>query len=111
MFPNVSSVFFNWTESVQMKIIRQAVSDFEPEDEVLAIVEFEAVIQPMQAKTVNRKPEDQRAWKWWDMWSTTEFEENTLVQDPDGVVFRVQSTRDWSQGGFFHSELTEIPGV
>lgn len=111
MFPNVSSAFFNWTESVQMKIIRSGVSDFEPDDTVVAVVEFEAVIQPLHAKIIQRKPEDQRAWKWWEMWSTTHIQTNTTIQDPDGVVYRVQSTQDWSQGGFYHSELTEIPSV
>lgn len=109
MFPNVSSVFFNWTESVQMKVIKQGVSDFEPLDEVVGVLTFEAVLQPLHAKIVQRKPENERAWKWWEMWATTEIQSDTIIQDPDGTQFRVQSTRDWSQGGFFHSEITEQP--
>lgn len=109
MFPNVSSVFFNWTSTVQMKVINKEAVDFELVEDTLGIDTFEAVIQALSPKEVQRKPENERIWKWWEMWSTTHIEKDTVIQDPNGVEFRVQSTQDWSQGGFYHSELTEQP--
>lgn len=109
MWPQVQSVFLNWMDTVQMKVIKQAVVDFEPQDDVLAVLTFDAVIQAISPKVVSRKPENERAWKWWEMWTTVKIESDTVIQDPNGAVFRVASTQDWSQGGFFHSEMTEQP--
>ncbi len=109
MFPQMGSVFFNWSDAVQMKVVHQQPDDFELFEDVVAVETFEAVIQAMRSKEVMRKSEDLRIWKWWTMWSTHEFRINTVVQDPNGVEFRIQSTEDWSQGGFFVSEMTEQP--
>lgn len=107
--PQVSSVFFNWTSPVQMKVISTLPVDFEAQDNVLDVVTFEAVVQAMRSKEIDRKPENERSWKWWDMWSTVSFPDNTVVQDPDGLQFRIRKTTDWSQAGFFHVEMTEQP--
>lgn len=109
MFPQVSSVFFNWTSTVQMQIIKKVATDFELQEDIQGIVTFDAVIQAMKAREVMRKPENERIWKWWTMWSQRRIEIDTVIQDPNGVQFRVQSIEDWSQGGFYKSELTEQP--
>lgn len=109
MIPQVSSVFLNWTEQVQMKVIQKEAVDLELSEKTLAVVTYEAVMQPMPPQKVERKPEGLRTWKWWESWSTTELEVDTVVQDPAGVQYRVQSKQDWSQGGFFHYEMTEEP--
>lgn len=109
MFPQVASVFFNWTSTVQMKVINKQPVDFELFEDTVAVVTFDAVVQPMHSKDVNRKPENERIWKWWTMWSTVDFEIDTVIQDPDGVQFRIRSTTDWGQGGFFIAEMTEQP--
>lgn len=109
MFPNVSIAFNNWTSAVQMKIIQSVADDFEVDDQTLSIVAYEAVMQPMPPQQVNRKPEGMRIWKWWESWSVTKLQPNTIVQDMDGVQFKVQSVQDWNQGGYYHYEMTEIP--
>lgn len=108
-FPNVSAVFAGWTSPVQMKVISKTAQDFELNEETLAVVEYEAVMQPMPPQKVDRKPEGERIWKWWESWSVTRLQPDTVVQDQDGVQFKVQSVQDWGQGGFFHYELTEQP--
>lgn len=109
MFPNVSSVFNNWTSSIQMQIISKVPVDFESDEVIKGIVSFEAVIQAMSPREVQRKPEGERAWKWWKMWATTHIQSDTVIQDPNGVQFRVTNTQDWSQGGFFTSDIVEQP--
>ena len=109
MFPQVSSVFMNWTSQVQMRVVRKVAVDFEMVPDTLGVDTFEAVIQAMKPRDVERKPEGLRQWKWWDLWTTTNVPADTVLQDPDGVEFRVQSVTDWSQGGFFHIEMTEQP--
>lgn len=109
MMPQVSSAFFNWTSTVQMKVINVRPIDFEAQQDLLSVVTFEAVIQAMKPRDVDRKPENERVWKWWDMWSTTKIETNTVVQDPEGLQYRIRGTTDWGQGGFYHTEMTEQP--
>lgn len=109
MFPNVMSVFSGWTSPVNMKIINKIASDFEMEEQVAAIVMFDAVLQPMPPQKVDRKPEGERIWKWWEAWSVTRIQPDTTVQDPEGKQYRIQSVQDWSNGGYFHYEMTEQP--
>lgn len=109
MFPQVQSVLLGWTSPVQLKVVHTAAVDFEAAEQVLDVVVLEAVLQPMSPQKVNRKPENLRVWKWWDLWSTTEIATDAVVQDPAGVQFRIQEKHDWQQGGFFHYEATEQP--
>lgn len=109
MFPQVQSVFNNWTSTVQMEIIKQVPVDFESQEQIQGIQTFQAVIQAMSPKEVQRKPEGERSWKWWKMWSTTHIQSDTVIADPNGVQFRVTNTQDWSQGGFFTSDIVEQP--
>lgn len=92
-----------------MQIISKQAVDFEMQPDVLAVEVFEAVIQPMPPKKVERKPENERIWKWWEIWSQTHLQIDTVIQDPNGRQFRVQNTRDWGQADYFHSEITEQP--
>lgn len=92
-----------------MQIIKQVPVDFESDEVIKGIVSFEAVIQAMSPREVQRKPEGERRWKFWDMWSTIYIQPDTVIQDPNGIQYRVQSTQDWSQGGFFKSDLVEQP--
>lgn len=109
MFPNVSAVFAGWTSQVQMKIISKVATDFELDEQTLSVVTYEAVMQPMPTKSVERKPEGERIWKWWESWSTTLLQIDTIVQDPDGRKFRVQTVQDWGNGGYYHYDMTEVP--
>lgn len=109
MFPQVSSVFLNWLETVQMKVISKQPVDFELQEDVLAVPTLDMVLQAMSPKEVQRKPENERIWKWWDGWTTTLVEADAVLQDPDGVEFRVTAVNDWSQGGFYKVDMVEQP--
>lgn len=109
MMPQLSSAFFNWQSAIQMKVINKKAVDFELQEDVAAVVTFDAVIQAMKSRDVDRKSEGERTWKWWTMWSETKVQIDTTIQDPDGVEFKVQSVENWAQGGFYKYELTEQP--
>jgi hypothetical protein len=109
MFPNVAEAFSDWTSAVQMKVVNKEAVDFEVNEQVLKVVAFDAVMQPIPPQRVDRKPEGQRIWKWWEMWADTSLAPDTVVQDQNGLQFRIQSVQDWSQAGYFHYELTEQP--
>lgn len=109
MIPKVQSAFLNWTSAVQLRVVKPTAVDFEAFEDPLEIITFQAVIQPMPPQKVDRKPEGLREWKWLEMWTTMQLELDTVAQDPDGVQYRIQSRQDWSQGGFFHYDMTEQP--
>lgn len=109
MIPNLMSVLYNWTEPTQMKRLKKLVSNFEVNEQVQAVETFEGLLTAMTEQKVNRKPENERDWMWWSMWSTFELQLDDLVQDDRDRVFRVGSRRDWSKAGFYEYDLTETP--
>lgn len=92
-----------------MKVIKTIAVDFEAQEDVQGIVTFPAVIEAMSPRDIDRKPEGERTWLWWKMWSTTKLRKDTVIQDPNGVEFRVANTQDWGQGGFYTSDIVEQP--
>ncbi len=109
MLPQMASTFLNWEESVQMEVITKKPVAFESVENVDAILTLEMVLRAMSPQKVNRKPEGERIWKWWDGLSDTCVEKDTVVQDPDGRQFRVDSVYDWAQAGFYAFELVQQP--
>ena len=109
MFPQMDSVMFNWSEAVQMKIIKKVASNFEVQEVVLSIPTIDMMLQVMKSRDVDRKPEGERIWKWWTGWTTTHVEKDTILQDPDGKQFRVASIEDWGQAGFYKVDLAQQP--
>lgn len=109
MFPQMGSALLGWGIPVQMKIISKQPVDFELQEDVVAVPTLEMMLQAMSPQKVDRKPENERTWKWWDGWSIKRVPLDSVMQDPDGKEFRVSSVRDWSQAGFFAYELVEQP--
>lgn len=109
MFPQMASVLNGWTKPSQMREVTQSAVDFEVSETVIAIVWFDVQLTPMSAQKVDRKPENLRAWKWWEAYTTENIKPDTVVEDFEGMQFRVQEKYDWEQAGFFRYELTEQP--
>lgn len=109
MMPQMQNTLLNWGEWVQMKIISKQPVDFEVQDNVLAVLTIDMMLTAMKSKDVNRKPEGERIWKWWNGITRETIESDTVLQDPNGVEYRVMNTNDWSQAGFFLCELVQQP--
>ena len=109
MFPQMGSVMFNWSDAVQMKIIQKVAVDFESQENVLAVVTVDMMLQVMKSRDVDRKPEGERQWRWFSGWSTTEVKPDTVLQDPNGIQFRVTAVDDWGQAGFWKCDLAQQP--
>lgn len=105
----MASTLRGWTKPSQMRVVTQTPVDFEVSEKVDAVVWFDVFLSPMSAQKVQRKPEDLRIWKWWEGYTTTDIAPDTVVQDFNGVQFRIQEKYDWSQAGFYRYELTEQP--
>lgn len=109
MIPQLAVGLLGWTIPVQLRVVSTTAVDFEPVEQVLDVVWFDASMQALSPKAVNRKPEGERIWKWWEAWTTKKIADDSVVQDQDGTQYRVRSSTDWSQAGFYHYEMTEQP--
>ena len=109
MFPQLQSTLLGWGVPVQMKVISKQPVDFEVQEIVLEIPTIEGMLTVSNPRKVDRKPEGERSWKWWDFVTTSKVQEDTILQDPNGVEFRVTSIADWGQAGFYVLDLAEQP--
>ncbi len=110
-FPNVSEAFWDWTDTVTFKVLRTTVADFEVVEVPINDVTFEGALEPTKPRDLLIKPENQRNWKWWDMYTTFSLAPGEEIQDPSGSTFRVMSKRNWGNAGYFQYDLLQDPSV
>lgn len=106
--PYMGKTLKGWTKTETAKVITQTTINHKTnESEVDTTIKVNK--QPMPAEKVNRKPEEQRSWKWW----TFLVMECTVLLSTDDIVvigtkrFRIQSANDWSESGFQACEAIE----
>lgn len=107
--PYLGGALKGWTKVIPILVITKTVVDFqviETPSEIMLDINY----QPMPAYQVSRKPEEQRAWRWW----TFIIKNPTIQLNVDDIVtigsmtFRVQSgLRDWTTSGFSICEAIE----
>lgn len=109
---DVSDVVKSLGQTTRLRIIKKSVVNFglaEAEQAPQVPLWFDVVLQSMHPKMLLIKPEGQRHWKWWTMWSTEKLELDWVMQDPNQLKLRVMSRADWSQAGYFEYTLVEGP--
>jgi hypothetical protein len=77
---------------------------------VVAEDEYQINIQPTAARTVDRKPQEERSWSWWSIIlkdNTVYFANGTRFVDEYGKQYKIQSGRDWRESGFTKYEAIE----
>ncbi len=109
--PNVSDAFWDWTVPVQFKVITTVVADFEVAETPINAVTFEGVLEPLGPRKLLVKPENQRRWKWWTIWATFQMNPGQVVEDPEGLQYRIMSVSDWRNGGHIEYEAVQAPKV
>lgn len=110
MNEDVSEVFADLTETLQVRLITKLPVDFEVKEQSEGVDCFELHLQPMPEQKILRKPEGERDWMWWEGWCERELKLDDEIQDSEGRVFKTGKKGNWSKvGGFFHYEFTETP--
>jgi len=108
-FPKMQQALRGLNSQVQFAILTKSVDDFEVKETQLDVQRLAAVMVPMQTQKILIKPEGQRSWKWWEIYTTKQLNLDWLLQDTQGKKYRIMGVSDWKQAGFYVYELTEAP--
>jgi hypothetical protein len=106
-FPDVSEALEGLTETLYLETETQVVADYETTETTGTDLAFEGVLEPMKPQRLLLKPEGQRNWRWWELWTDLDIKINAVVIDPEGVRFRVTARIPWFNAGYYQYELTE----
>lgn len=107
--PYLGNALKGWTLKTDITVITQTVVNHETVETPASIIK-DVNFQPMPAAKVNRKPEEQRTWKWWSVIirdRTVLLTTDDIIQDSDGRKFRIESANDWRPSGFTKYECVE----
>lgn len=113
VMPNMQTTIHGFEDTFQFQIVQKATVDHDTVEssKVKPVLWFEGAIQPMPSRDLLIKPEGERKFKWWILYTDMELELDAIIKDPAGSVFRVMSTSNWNQSGYQQYQLTEGPGV
>lgn len=111
--PNVSNAFRGWTKRREVWIITKTVENFLTR-QTAEIVTMDIMVAPLKPEEVRRLPEDQRAWKWFNV--LTKASNRPLTVDcqiiVDGIVYLIDSIQNWKEAGYRRYHATEnVTGV
>lgn len=113
MQPYVANAFRGWTKRREVWIITKTVENFLTRQKA-EIVTMDIMVAPLQPEAVKRLPEDQRAWKWFDV--LTKSSSRPLGIDSiimvDGIGYLIDSIQNWKEAGYRRYLATEnVTGV
>lgn len=107
--PYLGNSLKGWVSTTNITVVTQTVVNHETVESESDIT-FPANLQPMPAAKVNRKPEEQRTWKWWSIIITDEnllLSTDNIIRDSSGREFRIEQANDWRESGFTKYEAVE----
>lgn len=105
--PEVFEAFWDIQDTVAFRIVGKAVSDFQVREFQNEPVYFQGVIETIDPTKLEIKPEGQRKWNQFYLWTREELELDYIIEDMEGKRFRLLSKSDW--GTHFQYEVKENP--
>lgn len=106
--PYVAGAFRGWTKRRTVRLVTKLVVNHVIQ-QIAYIHIFDLMVQPLQPEKVRRKPEEQRAWKWFSI--ITKASNLALKVDDqivvDSIAYRIDSIQPWSEAGYRRYEATE----
>ena len=111
--PNVSGAFRGWTKRREVWIITKTVENFLTRQRA-EILTMDIMVTPLKPEEVRRLPEDQRAWKWFNILTKStnrplEIDSQIKVGD---FFYLIDSIQNWSEAGYRRYKATEnVTGV
>ena len=108
-FPDVSAAFFDWTEPMQFVLVTNVATDYEAIETPVNQICFDGVIEPITPRLLMIKPEGERKYKYWTLWTEEELVPDSIVQDDKGLYYRVTKKSDWRSGDYQEYEIMQTP--
>ena len=99
--------FSGWNHRNQFALVAKAAVDFDVVETKANVVWFSGTFQPLPSRRLLLKPEGQRSWKWWTLWTATKLNLDDVVKDKCNKQYRVMSSDDWDAAGYYCYELLE----
>jgi hypothetical protein len=106
--PRVSGALRGWTKKRIVKIIEKTTVNYLTAYRA-EIIRLDLFLAPLQPEKIRRKPEEQRAWKWYDV-IIKAGERQLKIDDRivvGGVAYVINSVQPWDEGGYRRYEATE----
>lgn len=104
-FPDMADAFSGWDEQMTFKRIERAIVDHKAVERTVDEGPFNGVLQPIQQRKLMAKPEGERAWQWWTLWTTQPLTFGTTIVGPGGRRYRVVTAADY--GTHTEYEITD----
>lgn len=111
MLPIMSDAFSGLTDQIQFAIINSNKDDFDIVETIKAVNYFQGNLQPMHPRRLAIKPEGERRWKWWQLWTRQDIPVGNYVRDVQGRTFKVMASSDWSEADYREYELIQSTKV
>ena len=96
-----------FSEPVQFAVVSKTVVDYKAVNSFSSVAWLTGSMQPLPAQALKVKPEGQRTWKWWKLWTDQQLKLNDEIQDKCGRRYKVMEVSDWRDSGYFEYELME----
>lgn len=106
-FPIMAEAFSGLTQQIQFAVLDSTQENFDTVESAKAISYFQASLQPLHPRKLLVKPEGERRWKWFSVWTSTDLETGTYVKDAQGLIYKVMAKSDWSQAAFHEYEVIQ----
>lgn len=104
--PNCADVIESWASEYTALLITKTMKDFVLTETTKEIT-FQGMIQNLNRKELEIKPEGERNWGWYKLHSTRQFNNDDIIEVL-GIRYKIMSTRqDNTYYGFFAYDLIQ----
>jgi len=95
--PDVSDALWGLGQTERLRVIKKTVEDFEVVESSDDRPQFwiDGILQPLDPQRLLVKPEGQREWQWWTLWTQDRLELDWAIVDPRGVTLRIMNRSNW----------------
>lgn len=113
MMPTIQAALQIFEETIQFQLVTKTVVDGELAETstVKPVLWFEGVLIPIHPRELLVKPEGQRKFKWWTLFSDLDLKVDTIIKDQEGALYRIMNSTDWRDADYKQYQLIEGPGV
>jgi hypothetical protein len=113
MMPNLSNAVRRFENTIQFQIVTKNIVNMDVAEASKApvVLWFEGTLLAMSPRELMIKPEAERAWRWWNLFTDLNLMNDSVIKDQDGATFRVMTKNDWGNAGYYAYEIVEGVGI